>query len=1290
MPLIKHNRPLTKSFKNYPLCLLTLPSLLIKVKEQICGILFAPVFVSLIGKELNLFVKKLLTILLLLNCLLGKAQDPTQKSPKILNGEEFIHQAKELYDWHDVENAFSKRLKLNPAQTNTFFSFAYSKGYLSINEYLQFVRNGSITKTNALQYWLDKLPLFEQVYTEKYLPYTTLNAAKQGGNTIQTGGANCNNLDFSTGNTTGWTGAWNNQGSSPGAGIYGGLTATGFNTVGTNNMGYVHEMCNGGFDPNVPITRVPTGHSESLRLGDDSAYRLQLIYNNNPTFLPFNHQMISNTFKVTQANQAITYWYAVVLCQYNPNNHAVGNQPYFQIRMYDQNQNEILCAHYDVDALSAPNIGGFQLKSDFIFDSNTGNNVQYDFYYKDWSQVMIPLSNYIGQNVTLVFETSDCSGGGHPGYAYVEADCAPFPGLTFTPFTCGMNTTVITAPPGVASYNWSGPGIVGSHTNQTVTVNAGGTYSVTMTTLGNSGVNCTINLDTFLQGVPPTPVATFTTLPVCVGNPTVFGGITHGVFNHIMWDFGDGIKDSTNTAPTHTYAAPGSYTVSLTLDNGCTDTYTAVVTVSPGATSSFNAAPVCKGTPTVFNNTSTGGTNYSWNFGDGSAISTVQNPTHTYSSSGNFVVTLTVSNTAGCLFVSTNTVVVNVMPVAQFSGPVACLGVPTVFNNTSTPATNVNYSWDFGVTTITSDTSSVKNPSYVYASIGTYTVSLQVSTTAGCSSTVSHTVTVNPIPSLQLVTPPPYCWNDFVPQTAYTVNPNVAGLSYSWNNTNTQIGLQGSGIGIPPAFTAGLNTTGSNISGVITVVPSLNGCVGLPATFTITVKPTPIVSHPSVDYCPNVTTTPLTFTVNPAASTITWINTTPGTNIGLSTMNGSATLPSFTAIDPGQNMASDIISLQASLNGCTGPLTTFSINVNPNPTASFTNSVACEGAGTSFFDQSTIGTGNIAQWGWDMNNDLIFTDATVQNPSYVLTPVGNHTINLVVTSNKGCKDSTTRVVYVNPLPVVSFSGDSLKGCNPVVTNFTNNCTVAAPNTIVQWIWSFGNGITEIDTTSAMVSATYTNGLHASSAYFSVSLTVISDVGCASKLTKNNYITVYPIPLAAFSWDPPDADILEPIIYFHDQSQGASTYDWHFGDVFNSSFDTSSVKNPKHEYSDQQAYTYYVTQIVTNTYGCKDSITEPVIIRPAVTFYAPNAMTANSDGLNDGFKGTGIGIDNSTYNLWIFDRWGNEVFHSNDLEESWNGKVKGVIVQEDTYVWKVTFKDIMGEDHAYKGIVNVIR
>jgi len=87
--------------------------------------------------------------------------------------------------------------------------------------------------------------------------------------------------------------------------------------------------------------------------------------------------------------------------------------------MYDQANNLINCATYDVNATSASSIPGFQTKPGTIFK------------YKNWSAVTVPLLAYVGQNVTIEFTTSDCNQGGHFGYAYIQCQCAPIPNFKF-------------------------------------------------------------------------------------------------------------------------------------------------------------------------------------------------------------------------------------------------------------------------------------------------------------------------------------------------------------------------------------------------------------------------------------------------------------------------------------------------------------------------------------------------------------------------------------------------------------------------------------------------------------------------------------------------------------------------------------------------------------------------------------------------------------------------------------------------------------------------------------------
>jgi gliding motility-associated-like protein len=1212
--------------------------------------------------------------------------------------------APSLYNWNDIETKFSMRLNITNAECKNFFRYAAKWDYLSIENYRNLVKEGAITKANAQQYWLNKLPYLEDVYNLKYLPAIEIEKREEeqrnNGNISpnQTLSGSCNNLDFSAGNTSSWTGQWNNASSALNmydqtnqqSYGYGNLTVNGLNSNGFNSMSFVHEICNGGNDPLVPINRVPPGHSYSLRLGSDSAYYAALAVNNGgnytyPAPYPFFHQVISNTFSVTAASQTITYWYAVVLDQTGTNGHPSQDQPYFRIRMYDASGQEITCARYDVNVTQASSIGGFQS----VYDA-TGT---YQFYYKNWTPVLIPLLQYVGQTVTITFETSDCDKGGHFGYAYLAVDCAPLALVTHQPQPCVGGNTTMTAPTGLAAYSWTGPSIVGANTGQTITVNAGGTYSVTMTTFANSGqTGCTLVLSDTIQASTVSPVASFSATTPCLNNSTQFTDqstllANQGSLNSWSWNFGDGLTSTSNN-PTHTYTTSGTFPVTYTIVSsvGCSATYTNLVTVNPIPTPSFISDTVCKQLVTTFTNTSTGGgVSYNWNFGDGSLTSSNQNPTHTYTNSGTFVATLTVTNNFNCIAVKHNNVFVDADAIVSFSAPNVCQGANSVFNNTSTPATNVFYNWNFGDPANSADTSNLKNPTYTYNSIGTYTVDLTITKPSGCVSSQTITVNVKPIPQVTVASPSPLCWNDVLFSPTYTPTPN-AGVTYSWVNNNTSTGLtQTNGVGTPPTFIAAENLTGADILGVITVTPSLNGCSGPPESYTITVKPTPTVTHGNVDYCPQAVAPADTIVSVPTNATITW-STANSPFIGLSATSGSTVIPSFVATGSPTFAENNVINVSVSLNGCVGPPISFSITVDPYPIAKFSHSPACDGGSTQFMDESVSGGSPISQWSWNFGTGT----AAVKNPSFLLTPVGTHTVHLEVTTIAGCKNDTTESVYVNPSAIVNFSADSVS-CTPLKTIFTD--VVSLP--VKTWSWNFGNTSTATYTTQTAAQQTYTNGSHIQNSYFSVTLTVVTDSGCVSSITKTNYITVYPKPLAGFAWSPKNADIIEPVIYFQDQSIGASgqnAFNWNFGDIYETvdSLNYSIIENPKHAYSDQVPGHYTVTQVVQNVDGCKDSIKEVVIIKDAVTFYIPNAFSPNHDVTNEGFKGEGVGIKNSTYNLWIFDRWGLLIFHATDIDHSWDGTVNGKVAQEDVYVWKVSFYDDLNKSHDYHGTVTLLR
>jgi gliding motility-associated-like protein len=127
---------------------------------------------------------------------------------------------------------------------------------------------------------------------------------------------------------------------------------------------------------------------------------------------------------------------------------------------------------------------------------------------------------------------------------------------------------------------------------------------------------------------------------------------------------------------------------------------------------------------------------------------------------------------------------------------------------------------------------------------------------------------------------------------------------------------------------------------------------------------------------------------------------------------------------------------------------------------------------------------------------------------------------------------------------------------------------------------------------------------------------------------------------------------------------------------------NSLRNPIHTYIDTGAFCPQL--VVVNDKGCIDTTTQCLEVEPLFSLYIPNAFSPNGDGLNDIFVPKGDYLKN--FEMYIFDRWGQELFHSTDISNGWNGTVKGgnIICQEDSYVYKITVTDWHNKVHSYIG------
>ena len=359
-------------------------------------------------------------------------------------------------------------------------------------------------------------------------------------------------------------------------------------------------------------------------------------------------------------------------------------------------------------------------------------------------------------------------------------------------------------------------------------------------------------------------------------------------------------------------------------------------------------------------------------------------------------------------------------------------------------------------------------------------------------------------------------------------------------------------------------------------------------------------------------------------------------------------------------------------NNCFSPAQTISIFVRDSVRVTATDTAVCDGQFVPISATATGGTGGPYTYSWSngINTQTQNVSPTInQSPS-----------NYTVMASDGCSPVATDIstVTVYPLAVSFMSVIDTAGCEDFTVQFT-----ALSNIGTSYTWNFGDG--SASQSGAIVTHTYVTPNS-----YNVSLTVTTIQGCVSTITNNQYIDVYPAPIAAFTANPNQATTTSPLIAFIDQSIGANTWAWDFGVPYFGS-DTSTTQNPVYTYADSGSYN--VQLIVTNNYGCADTISQPVYIIPEYVLYAPNAFTPfNHDGLNDTFMPQGVGIDPNNFEMWIFDRWGNLIYKTNDINKGWDGKANGgnKVAQSDSYVWKIATKDFRGDTHQYIGRVSLVR
>lgn len=940
----------------------------------------------------------------------------------------------------------------------------------------------------------------------------------------------------------------------------------------------------------------------------------------------------------------------------------------------------------------------------------------------------------------------------YPGVTALFGD----PGTHCSP----ANIAMVNNSMGASSFQWDfGNGATSSVPNPTVyyTNNTADPITYNIMLIATSNFGCT---DTAYRNVTinNTPVAQFTPDIISGCSPlTVNFNNTSLNADVNAWAYGDGITSSlADSVHQHTYInnsnSAQTFNVNLTVSSleGCSSQATTTIQVFPKVIAEFNEpGEHCSPANISFINTSTGGSSFTWDFGNGTS-SVMENPVGYFANASDTSVTynvqLMVTSSYGCNVLANHPLTIHPTPVADFSmnENAACFPADVVFTNTSIHATS--YLWNYGDGNNSTVADFVHTHQFDDPLSGNmdYTIVLVASTEHGCTASQSEVFTLYPAVNAQFAVDTIGC----SPFNAQFMNQSQGAVSYGWTFGDAQV----SGITSPGhVYTTGfendttytaqliassiygcMDTTSTNIHimhtpQAVAQMDTVFGCYPTTVSFyngsigansyqwvygTGQTSATNAVYH-NYDYV-NVTTQVVTYNIVLHAYTdygcsssdnlsidiappieadfyveaegcsplqVYFDNQSNGGN-GYSWSFGDGDIsydyePQHTFFNWGENDTTYTITFVLSdAFGCTDTATSV-VNVFALPNASFTATPATQVWPNSTIVIDNTTTGGTLQSSWDMDDG---TEIYLPEPgSYTYSSWGEYTIQLVV-GNGSCSDTTYQTIeIIPPAPMANFIGPA-EGCAPLLVDFTNLSEYAVSSD-----WQFGDG--------GQANATNPVYTYWQPGTYTVTLIVTGPDGSTDQMVQEQIIHVYPNAHAAFTVMPNEVNVPSEPVYCINLSQNATIFEWDFGDG-----SQSNAENPIYYYQQEGAYS--VQLIANNEFNCPDTVLLTDVVRAIAsgTIAFPNAFTPNSNGANGGYYDA-MSFDNDVffpmhkgvekYVLQIFNKWGELLFESKDVNKGWDGYYAGELCKQDVYVWKVRASFIDGQNYDQSGDVTLI-
>ncbi|MDD5571697.1 MAG: gliding motility-associated C-terminal domain-containing protein, partial [Bacteroidales bacterium] len=875
-------------------------------------------------------------------------------------------------------------------------------------------------------------------------------------------------------------------------------------------------------------------------------------------------------------------------------------------------------------------------------------------------------------NITTTYNVTGTDANGCTGTASCIVTVNPLPVITANGGTvCNGSSTVISVTGGV-SYTWNNSV---QSSSQTVSPIVNTTYYVS----GTDANGCT--------GTSSCMVVVNTSISPVTNNPTICNGtiatLTVSGGDFYTWFT---TPNQTTSSITVNPANTTTYFVSASNTFGCTGTVVATVNVNPLPNITAIGGTICLGGNINISANGAGTGTYLWDNGLGTGQSKNVSPNVTT------IYNVTGTDANGCTSIASCMVTVNPLPNVTATGGTMCEN--TFMTVSASGATT--YNWDNGL--------GAGNPKTVSPNkTTTYTVTGTDNNT--CSNTASCVVCVTSALILN-VTPSEVCNGS--PATVCVSN----GTSYTWDT-----GENTSCITVSPVSTTSYYVTGINS----------NGCTGV-SFAVVNVNQLPSVSATNKTICYGTTTTltavgnggtaPYNYQwasgTNPATGATVSVNPIVNTTYSITvTDNKGCTATTTVSVIVSPQMLASIIKTDAKCGlpnasatvtasgGIpipTGPPNyTYHWNNSSNTdvisnivsgpyTVTVTDAVGCiVTASTTILDTPPVtlttsqtptncfpnGTATVNVAPGTPTYTYTWSTVPPQNTP-VATNIDSGPYSVTVIDSKGCSAIANVTVLVNnPLTVTTSSTpehcdhkDGIATVNP-----TGGIPALGPYT---YLWDNGRTTKIIDSLiqgSYLVTVTYGN---------------CTKPGAATVSEKSG-------PQADFTFTPSVLDIFENTTALLDDlsspgGQPIIQWHWNFGD--NNA--TADIRTPIHTFT--AVGNYLVCLSVTDSEDCVDSICKPIIVKDIFTIYIPNAFSPNRDLLNDGFIPQGYRIDPANFTMTIFDRWGEEIYKTNDLNSPWNGRYHntGELVQIGVYVYRVIVKELEGPRHEFIGRVSVVR